>query len=169
MCAVSDDPCLLYACCCQDFAQRLRDYLQPVRGRALIIEEAGSWHQWHDYLGCMQVSMSGLAILEAGQDVAHSMRFVRREDLTKMDGYGKWQDDIEARPEIASQCDHERCVLEHAFRTVCASLPRTTSLCWPRNGCTANICVSPRSWFCHQPAFASCLMLTGLVHARETR
>ena len=48
--------------------------------------------------------MSGLAILEAGQDVAHSMRFVRREDLTKMDGYNKWQGDVEARAAVTCCC-----------------------------------------------------------------
>ena len=82
---------------CQDFVQRLQDFLKPAGGRELVIEQAGAWHQWHDYLGCLGASLSGLAILESGQDVSHSMRFIRREDLAKMDGYARWQDQVEAR------------------------------------------------------------------------
>lgn len=54
------------------------------------VECINAFHNWQEYLQPLNVSLSGLAILEHEPDVNFSFRFVCRGELRKYQGFEKW-------------------------------------------------------------------------------
>ena len=141
--------CTLSCTRMQDFAQRVRDHVQPARGRELVVEVCTGFHAWDDFMAPLDVAMGGLTIQVAGESVNHAFRLLRREDLALMTGYEKWQRDMEDM--------HCRCVsqtMRQERPTACLVPARTTAATRLRmmssfsasTACTAPACRNHPCW-----------------------
>lgn len=112
--------CLPFAqtrrCPPQDFAQQIRQFVRPAKGRELIVDILdGSW-DFQDYLRNLSTSISGLAIQDR-TPVAHSIRLVLRADLKNYEG-DKWEDveDLAQRPRASVNASQSNCPLRLCWK-----------------------------------------------------
>lgn len=78
-------------CLAQDFCQRIRDNVEPSRGRHLIVEQIHASYEWRLLLANMLIEISGIAIISGEKDVNHSFKLIRRSDLSNYRGSEKWE------------------------------------------------------------------------------
>lgn len=97
---------------CQDFADCIRNTVKPGRSREMHVECINAFHDWQEYMEPLNVSLSGLAIVDHDQDVNFSFRFVTRADLSKYHGFNKWMEMDEGEKDIPTSW----CALRFALR-----------------------------------------------------
>jgi hypothetical protein len=64
--------------------------VKPARERELHVECINAFYNWQEFLQPLQISLSGLAILEHEQEVNFSFRMVTRRDIKQYQGFEKW-------------------------------------------------------------------------------
>ena len=74
----------------QDFVDCLKTSLKPSRERELHVEWLHSFYDWQAYMEPLEVSLSGIAIVNVHDDVNFSFRMVQRQDLKAYQGFDKW-------------------------------------------------------------------------------
>lgn len=87
----------------QDFVDCIIQNVKPGRERELHVECVHAFFDWQEFLEPLQISLSGLAILEHEQDVNFSFRMVTRSDIKKYHGFQKW---LEMHGEEDNMFDH---------------------------------------------------------------
>lgn len=64
--------------------------MTPARDREMHVEHIKGFFDWRKFLAPLDLSLSGLAILEHEPDVNFSFRMVTRGDIKTYDGFDKW-------------------------------------------------------------------------------
>ena len=64
--------------------------VKPARGRELLVEKLDGLWDWQSYFEPLELTMSGLTILQDSPDVNFAFRIVTRKDMKCYTGYEKW-------------------------------------------------------------------------------
>lgn len=67
--------------CPEEFADVIRNQVEPTGGRELLVEIIEGAHNWNAYFENMNVSIAGLTTTQKERQVNHSWRIVRRVDV----------------------------------------------------------------------------------------